>query len=163
MTNSTQKEKKLCWFGLLVLPDRALLPKCIKTSYGDFDVEPVREVDYRRRSDLIDALNNAIAIGNPPGDVPEYRLKKGPSLLETLIGAKSWADLERKSIYFSIKIFPSYYSVKSWGRALDGKWTEEEDTVLDVTISAEKGVDAIADAILEHLKTRTDLPGLGRG
>jgi hypothetical protein len=160
MTNSTQKEKKLCWFGLLVLSDRALLPKCIKTSHGDFDVEPVREVNYRNRSDLIDALNSAIAIGNPSGDVPEYRLKKGPSLLETLIGAKSWADLERRSIYFSIKIFPSCCSVKCWGRGPDGKWAGEEDTILDTIIPVERGTAEIADVILEHLKTRTDLPGL---
>ncbi len=160
MTHSTQKEKLLCWFGLLVLADKALLPTRIKTSRGDCSVEPIRQIDYKNREDMIDAIKNAISIGNPKGEVPEYVLKKGPTPMEPLAKAKSWADLERKSIYFSIDIFPSTFRVESWGRASDGTWSDENDKVLDMEIPAEKGPQAIVDVILEHLKTRTDLPGM---
>ena len=71
MTNSiTKKEKKLCWFGLYVLADKAILPTCIKTSQGDFDVEPVQEIDYRNRADLVASIAKAVKVGNPQTDVP---------------------------------------------------------------------------------------------
>lgn len=160
MKNSIRKEKLLCWFGLIVLADKALLPTRIRTSRGDCSVEPIRQIDYRDRDDLIEAIRNAIRIGNPPGEVPEYVLNRTATPIEALIKAKSWADVERKSIYFSTEIFPSFYCIKCWGRACDGKWSDEQDTVLDVRIPAEKGPAEIANVILEHLKTRTDLPGL---
>ena len=160
MSSSIQKEKKICWFGLLVLVDIALLPTCIKTDEGDFDVEPIRKIDYGNRADLVDAITNAIHKGNPSGEVPEYQLKKLQPPMEKLANAKSWADLERKSIYFSIKVFPSAFSIKSLGRAPDGSWSGEQETALDVTIPASTGAEGIADEILEHLKTRKDLPGL---
>lgn len=160
MTNTTtKKEKKHCWFGLYILADRALLPTCIKTSQGDFDVEPIRELNYRSRSELLDALSEAIQKGNPPSDVPPLENRKKQTPLEKLAKAKSWADLERKSIYFSIKVFPSCFSVKAWGRAPDSTWSDENDTSFDARIPIEAGVEGIADAILDHLKTRSDLPG----
>lgn len=160
MTNPTEKEKMLCWFGLIVLADKALLPTRIRTQRGDCSVEPIRQVDYKNRKDLIDAIRDAVKTGNPTGEVPEYVLNKGRTPIEGLAKARSWADLERKSIYFSISIFPSIFEVKSWGRAANGQWTDENETALDVKLHAAKGADGIADVILDHLKTRTDLPGM---
>lgn len=164
MTNSTvNKEKKLSWFGLYVLADRALLPTCVKTSQGDFDVEPIREFNYRNRDELLDAISKAVQKGNPLGDVPPIENRKKQTPMEKLAKAKSWADLERKSIYFSIKVFPSSFAIKAWGRAPDGKWSDEEETALDVRIPAETGIEAVADAILDHLSNRSDLPHLPLG
>jgi len=161
MTNSiTKKEKKLCWFGLYVLADMAILPTCIKTSQGDFDVEPVQEIDYRNRADLVASIAKAVKVGNPQTDVPPAEDRKKQTPMEKLAKAKSWADLERKSIYFSIKVFPSQFTIKAWGRASDGTWSDENQTALDVKIPAEQGIEAVADAIIEHLKSRKDLPGV---
>jgi hypothetical protein len=157
---TVKKEKKLCWFGLLVLPEKALLPTCIETDQGDFDVEPIRQIDYRNRQDLVDAIENAISVGNPPGEAPSREKRKERTPMEKLAGAKSWADLERKSIYFSIKVYPSDFQIKSWGRASDGTWSDEKETALDVKIPKEAGAEGIADAILEHLSQRNDLLGL---
>jgi len=161
MTDSAvKKEKKLCWFGLYVLADKALLPTCIKTRQGDFDVEPIQELDYRNRMELVDCIARAVQIGNPSAEVPPIENRKKQTPMERLANAKSWADLERKSIYFSIKVFPSRYSVKAWARAADGTWSDEDKTCLDVSISAQDGPEGVADAILDHLKSRKDLPGV---
>jgi hypothetical protein len=106
MTTS-KKEKKLCWFGLYVLSDRALLPTCIETDQGDFDVEPIRQIDYRNPQDLADAIANAISVGNPPGEAPPREEQKERTPMEKLANAKSWIDLERKSIYISIEVLPN--------------------------------------------------------
>jgi len=41
-----------------------------------------------------------------------------------------------------------------------GTWNDEKETSLDVRIPKEAGAQGIADVILEHLRQRTDLPGL---
>lgn len=165
MNNSTKtkKEKSVSWHGLYVFADKALLPTRIETAQGDFDMEPIQQFDYRNRTDLMDALSTAINTGNPKGEVPPLENKKKPTPMEKHVGAKSWTDLERKSIFFSIKVYPSNFSVKAWGRASNKAWSDEKDTSLDVEIPIEDGVEAIADVILDHLKTRTDLPGLSFG
>jgi hypothetical protein len=156
---SVKKEKKLCWFGLLVLPGRALLPTRTETDQGDFDVEPIRQIDYRNREDLADAIANAIRVGNPPGEAPSREKQKDRTPMEKLANAKSWVDLERKSIYISIKIYPSEVLIESPERAGDGSWSGEKDA-LSVRVPKEAGAEGIADVILEHLSQRTDLPGL---
>lgn len=151
---TTSKPKKLCWFSLYVFADKALLPTTRATNQGDFDVEPVKEIYYRNRAALIGALSEAFAIGNPKMDPPD----KQTTPMEIRSKSKSWADLERKSIYFSIKCYPSEFWIKSWGRSPDGKWSD--DLLLDMHIPTEHGLEAVADAIINHLNTRRDLPGL---
>lgn len=154
------KEKSLSWHGLYVLADSALLPTRIETEQGDFDVEPIRKFDYWSRTALIEALSAAFKTGNPESEVPPLENKKKCTPMEKLAGAKSWADLERKSIYFSITVYSSSVRLESWGRASDGSWSDEKETALDTTIPVSAGVEGVADTILAHLKTRGDLPGL---
>jgi len=161
MSNAARvKEETLCWFGIYVLADKALLPTCVHTEQGHFDTEPIREFDYRNRSALIEAIDSAMKAGNPEADVPPLENQKKMTPMEKLAGAKSWKDLERKSIYFSIMVHPSNVRIEAWGRAPDKAWSDEKDTSLDVRIPTEAGAGAIADAILEHLRTRKDLPGM---
>jgi hypothetical protein len=156
---TTKKEKKLCWFGVYVLSDRALLPTCIETDQGDFDVEPIRQIDYRNPQDLADAIANAILVGNPPGEAPPRENQKERTPMEKLANAKSWIDLERKSIYISIKVYPSEVLIESPEKAGDGSWSDEKDA-LSVRVPKEAGAVGIADVILKHLGQRTDLAGL---
>ncbi|MDR3616020.1 MAG: hypothetical protein P4L53_20855 [Candidatus Obscuribacterales bacterium] len=155
-----KKEKLLCWLSVLVLSDRALLPTTMKTNQGHFSVDPIQQIDYRNRQELIDALANAIKVGNPIGEAPSRESQRERTSLEKLVHAKSWADLERKSIYFSIALLSSAVEIKSWGRAPDGTWSDEKATSLNVKIPQEAGAEGIADVILEHLSQRRDLPGL---
>lgn len=162
MTNA-KKEKSVCWLSLLVLADKALLPTSTKTNQGHFAMEPIQQVDYRNRSELVQALQKALDIGNPVGEAPPREKQKERTPMEILAKAKSWLDLERKSIFFSIMVFPSDIHIEAWGRASNGAWSDEKETVLDVRIPAASGAEGIADIVLEHLKTRTDLPGLSFG
>ena len=132
MSNSakTEKERSVSWHGMYVLADRALLPTRIETAQGDFDVEPIRQFDYRNRTELIEALAAAISTGNPCAEVPPLENKKKSTPMEKCAGAKSWVDLERKSIYFSITVYPSNVRVEAWGRASDKSWSDEKNTSL---------------------------------
>ncbi|MBZ0187956.1 MAG: hypothetical protein K8F91_17040 [Candidatus Obscuribacterales bacterium] len=163
MNMSKTKEKTLAWLSLVVLSDRALLPLDIKTNQGYFAVEPIQELDYRNRSALVEGLISALQKGNPERDVPDWWTKKEQTPMEKLAKAKSWRDLEKKSIYFSILVHELDIRIEAWGRASNGAWSDEKDTVLDVRIPASSGAEGIADVILEHLKTRKDLPGLSFG
>lgn len=162
MTNPT-KEKSICWLSLLVLADKAILPTSVKTNQGNFAMEPIQQIDYRNRSELVQALQKALSIGNPTGEAPPSEKQKERTPLEVIAKAKSWLDLERKSIFFSIMVFPSDIHIEAWGRASNGAWSDEKDTALDVRIPASSNAEGIADVILDHLKTRTDLPGLSFG
>jgi len=57
-------------------------------------------------------------------------------------------------------VYPSNVRIESWGRAPDKIWSDEKETSLDVRIPKEAGVEGVADAILNHLAERSDLPGL---
>lgn len=144
-----------------MLADKGLIPTSAIIDTGVYrDIEPVREFDYRNKEALLAALQEIVATGNPQilGPQGNYEAPKTP--MEVIAKAKSWADLERKSIYFSLDCYPSEYSVKSWGRAANGTWGEEDNLALDIRVPVDKGLKAVADAIINHLGTRRDLPGL---
>lgn len=145
--------------SIYILKDTALLP----TTYGSgrgfsFDDEPMQEFDYSSKDSLIRALERAELIGNPIKEITPDE-ERNLSSVSKRAKAKDWADLERKSVYISICRWQDLYEIKSWKRSSpSGKWLE--DLALEVTVPAEKGISAVADLIIEHLKSRNDLPGL---
>lgn len=150
-----------CWLGLYVSADKALLPTKYETDAGfHYSSDPIHEFDNRDKTALTIALREAMRVGNPVIPAPSRDELKKRTAMERLINAKSWKDLERKTIYFSIKCFDTEFRVVSWGRAPDGTWGPEKEHVLDTSVLKEEGVEAVAEIIIAHLKTRTDLPGL---
>lgn len=147
-----------CGIGLYVLADRALMPTIKQAESGEYiDCEPYLAVDYGDPESLVTALKQALQTGNPP--VLDINRKKPPAI-QKLAGAKSWADLERKSIYFSVECWDSEFVVTAEGRGSDGCWNRQGDYLFEKHVPLENGIEAVADAILDHLKTRNDLPGL---
>lgn len=159
MKNSSEPKS---WQTLLLLCDKALIPTTYDTETGVLlSDEPFWEFDYTDKPTLLLALSEMISKGNPMMDTPDHQEFKKRKATEKRAKASSWADLERKSICFSITCWPSEFVVKAWGRAPNGQWGPEKEPALDIQIPA--NIEKLADAILEHLKTRTDLPGQSLG
>lgn len=162
------REKPYAEFNLFILADRAIMPTSADTpSRFTISIEPVQVFDYRDRQALTAAIEQSISVGIPVvADPPEDELEqfadgmpgfKNPPVLK-YAGITSWDELERRSICFSVQCYPSGFLVDCWGRAQNGKWSEEQS--LDLRLPSTIGVTGLVDAILEHLKTRKDLPGL---
>lgn len=162
------REKPHCSMGLVILPEKAILPTSAKTpSRFTIAIEPVQVFDYRDKGEFLAALKEAIDRGFPDVmDPPEEELIqhedgmpgfKNPIELK-YADADSWDDLERKSIFLSIRCYPSQYLIESWGRAADRKWSD--DKTLELRLPSDVGLEVVIDAILDHLRIRKDLPGL---
>ncbi|HEY9870592.1 MAG TPA: hypothetical protein V6D08_15610 [Candidatus Obscuribacterales bacterium] len=159
----TEKRKQLLWWvGLFVTPETGLIPTTYRTDAGfHLQREPITEFDYRNRVALAESLREAIARGNPHIQTPsqEEQKKRLPDVQKRM-KAKTWKEVERRSIYFSIECLDDEFVVISWGRAPDGTWAPEKERALERHIPVSEGIDAIVDAIWEHLTQRSDLPGL---
>lgn len=161
------REKQICGLSLYIMLDRAILPTQAATPSGfTISTEPVTVFDYRNRAEFIATVEKAIARGNP--SVPEppeeeiFRNASGMPGFKNPIGLKyaavqSWDELERNSIYVTISCYPSGFLVEAFGRAKNGKWSDE--TPLEVRLLG-VGVPVVVDVILEHLKSRHDLSKL---
>lgn len=162
------REKTYCSMGLIILADKAVLPTDAKTqSRFTISTEPVQVFDYHNKNEFLDVLKNAIERGfpnvpDPPkaeliqheDGIPEF---KNPVELK-YAQAESWDDLERKSIFISIRCYPSQYLIESWGHGADGKWSDEK--LLELRLPSSVELEVVIDSILDHLKNRRDLPGL---
>lgn len=159
MKNSNEPKS---WQTLLILREKALIPTTYDTETGVLlSDEPFWEFEYTDRQALLQALSEVISKGNPMMETPDPREFRKRKATEKRAKASSWADLERKSICFSITCWPNEYSIQAWGRAPSGEWGSEKEPALDIRIPAD--TEKLVDTILEHLKTRTDLPGLSFG
>ncbi|MCA0315515.1 MAG: hypothetical protein LCH63_16990 [Candidatus Melainabacteria bacterium] len=162
-----EREKLKCGVGFYLMADRAILPtEAITENRLRVDIEPVTVFDYRNRAEFIAALEKAIAAGNPvvpnPTDEELQTCGDGFSEFKEPAGLKysglpTWDELERKSILASIRCYPSGYLLEVFDRANDGKWSE--DTALELRLPANVGLSGVVDAILDHLKSRKDIPG----
>lgn len=162
------REKPYCSMGLIILPDKAVLPTSAHTpSRFTISTEPVQVFDYHDKAQFLAALKDAISRGFPdvkePPDEELIQHEDGmPGFKNPLelkyVNADSWDELERKSIFLSIRCYPSQYLIESWGRAADQKWSE--DKTMELRLPASVGLEVVIDAILDHLRIRKDLPGL---
>ncbi|MBZ0188009.1 MAG: hypothetical protein K8F91_17310 [Candidatus Obscuribacterales bacterium] len=165
------REKPYCSMALYILRDKAVLPTSALTpSRFTISIEPIQVFDYQDKLQFLAALKNAIEQGfpkvpDPPAEelvqhedgIPGF---KNPPVMK-YVTADSWDDLERKSIFVSLECYPSQYLVESWGHSSDGKWSD--DKLLELRLPSQVGLEVVIDAILDHLRTRNDLPGFSFG
>ncbi|MBI1271047.1 hypothetical protein GC174_11505 [bacterium] len=161
------RAKPYCNLDLVMMADKAIMPTDARTSsQWHLSIEPVEVFDYRNREDFIAACNRAIERGIQdipmPSDDQMVWNDEGPAMKQPIelkyAALNSWDDLERKSIYLTVECYDQGFLVESWGRAQNGKWSD--DKVLELRLEPEVGIEGVVDAILEHLQTRKDLPGM---
>lgn len=163
------REKPYAAFNLFVLSDRAIIPTSADTpSRYTISIEPVQVFNYHDKAALTAAIEKQITLGIPKVPDPQdeeliFDADGLPDGLKYPIEPKfadvgTWDEFERSSIHFCIECYPSGYAVECWGRAADGKWSDDEP--LDLTLPASVGIAGLVDAIWSHLQTRKDLPGM---
>lgn len=163
-----KREQPYSAFNVFFLPDRAFIPTSADTpSRYTVSIEPVQVFNYHDKAVLTEAIEKQISMGIPKAPNPredELILDKDgmpaglKSPLELKYAGTSWDEFERNSIHFCVECYPSGYVVDCWGRASDGKWSDEQS--LELTLPASVGVSGLVDAIWAHLQTRKDLPGV---
>jgi hypothetical protein len=160
------RAKPYCNIGIIVMADKAIMPTDARTpSRWHVSIEPVEVFDYHNRVDFIAACKRAISRGIPevpmPSEKEMYWDEQGPAMKEPITlkyaHVSTWDELERNSIYVTIECYDRGFLIESWGRAKGGKWG---DQVLELRLEPEAGIEGAVDAVLEHLKTRADLPGM---
>jgi len=160
-------EKPYCDLGIFIMADKAIMPTDARTpSRWHIAIEPIEVFDYHNRADFIEASKRAISRGMPevpmPSDTEMYWDEQGPAMKDPVVlkyaNVSNWDELEKKSIYVTIECYHRGFLIESWGRAKSGKWSD--DKVLELRLDPEVGIEGAIDAVLEHLYTRKDLPGL---
>ncbi len=162
------REKPYAAFNLFFFAERVIMPTTARTP-GRYwiSIEPVQVFNYHNKGVLTDAIEKQILLGfpqveNPSPDELIYDQDGLPaglkSPLELKYAGTGWDEFERDSIHFCVECYPSGYVVDCWGRAANGKWSDEQS--LELTLPASVGVSGLVDAIWSHLQTRKDLPGM---
>lgn len=160
-------EKPYCDLGIFIMVDKAIMPTDARTpSRWHLSIEPVEVFDYHNPVDFIAACKRAISRGMPEVPMPSedqmYWDEQGPAMKEPITlkyaNVSTWDELERKSIYVTIECYHRGFLVESWGRAKSGKWSDEK--VLQLRLEPNVGIEGAVEAVLEHLNTRRDLPGM---
>lgn len=159
-----QRKKMVWWIGLFITSEAGLIPTMYRTDQGVYlQQEPIAEFDYRDRDQLAAAMRHAMETGNPNITADPSEQKKRIPDIQKRMKAKSWQDVERRSIYFCVECLEDEFLVTAWGRASDGTWSEEKQPALARHLPLNGGIESVVHAIWQHLQERTDLPGLPIG
>lgn len=155
------KSDFLCEIPIYIFADRGCIPTLGSTQkHFAYEVDPALQFDFNDRTAFAESLEEAIKHGNPPIEAPP-RLDT-PGVMQKLLESKTWEDVERSSILFSLWCWRDAYQLRVFGRKNDGTWQTNEDPILDKEIPVELGVGQIVDAVLKHLNSRFDLVGTGK-
>jgi len=163
-----KKEKAYGTFALYVLSEKAIIAAQADTPmHLSMTVEPVEVFDYRNREEFLSVVKKAAARGIPTVEMPPeeelYWEDNGMPGLKNPIElkyaqVKTWDELERRSVFYSVDCYPRGFVVISCGRSKDGLWNDE--TELELRMPADVGLEGVVDAIIENLNSRKDFPGL---
>ncbi len=162
------RKKEVCYgsFALYIMADKALIANDADTPmHLSMTVEPIEVFDYNIRDEFISFVKKAVARGIPKVEMPPEEelywdkngmpgLKAPPELKYAKVN--TWDELERKTVYYSVECYERGYVVISCGRNKNGLWSDM--TALELRMPAEVGLEGVVDAILQNLRTRSDLP-----
>lgn len=154
--NSKQSD---AWIALYVTNRLGFIPTEALTNAGFYlQVEPVRQVNYWDLDELTAALQSALENGNPEITVPPG-VQHHEFVMGRYLSVSGQEDFEKATIPIRIEENDDHYSVRSWKKLANGKWEGEKNLALNCVVAKSNGARGIAEAIIEHLKSRKDLPG----
>lgn len=78
--------------------------------------------------------------------------------LEQVLGVNSLLEMEKKTVFINVFVRDNEYELSILGRAGTGRWDYNPPYALKISIPKEKGLEALAQAIVEHIQSRKDLP-----
>lgn len=148
------------WIALYVTDRLGFIPTEALTNAGFYlQVEPVRQVNYWDLDELTAALQNALENGNPEITVPPG-VQQHEFVMGRYLGVSGQDEFEKATIPVRIEEQDDHYTVRSWKKLASGKWENPKNLALNCVVAKSAGAKGIAAAIIEHLKSRRDLPGM---
>lgn len=154
-----RKDKPICCLTVYAISkDRGFVPTLAEAPKGGCYVimPPVEWCQLDLVDGLTKVLERAIERGNPEIDLTWEEAGR-TTTVDDLLKTSSELEVERQTISFSISCWEDELYVFCYARAKNGRYDHNKHA-LDVYIPADKGIRAVAEAIIEHLKTRDDLP-----
>ncbi len=157
MKTSTNKPKLIALTGFYVAADAAYAPTILDTDAGYFlENEPVKRFNPYDTSVLAEVLRDRIAAPNEVVAAPTVAPKR--LVLANILNIATQAELERKTVFLSVTRLDNGFRIESQPRKSDGSWDRKADRLIDCYLPATTTYNQLADVIIEHLKSRRDLP-----
>lgn len=76
------------------------------------------------------------------------------------IGISTQKQLEQKTVYVSVVRLNTGFRIESFRKATDGTADRQGSKAIDTVLPSETSYEQLAAKIIEHLKSRSDLPGV---
>lgn len=144
--------------GFYVAADAAYMPTQKDTDAGYFICkEPVKRFNAFDCDELAAALRQSLS--SPNEIIPADPMPPKDLVMAPYIGVSTQKQLEQKTVYISVVRLDTGFRIESLRKASDGTADREGPKAIDTVLPRETTYEQIAAAIIEHLKSRRDLPG----
>lgn len=144
--------------GFYLTSDLAYMPTDMDTEAGYFvESAPVKVFDAFDRSALAEALEGALS--RPNTVIPTPKTAPKDLVIGPYIGISTQKELEQKTVYISVVRLDTGFRIESLRKAPDGTADRQGSKAIDTVLPRETTYEQLAAAIIEHLKSRKDLPG----
>ena len=158
MKTSAQKPKLIAHTGFYIASDAAYAPTIKDTDAGYFlEKEPVKIFNPYDASALTDVLRDRLSSPNEVISAPPIAPKS--LVVGDLLRISTQAELERKTVFMSVTRLDTGFRIESQPKKSDGTWDRKADRLIDCYLPVTTTYEQLAAAIIEHLKSRKDLPG----
>jgi hypothetical protein len=156
--NTTNKPTLEALSGFFVAADSAYMPTLKDTDAGYFIAkEPVIKFDAFNASELVEVLKHSLS--KPNDVIAAEHMPPKDLVMAPYISVSTQKQLEQKTVYISIKRLDTGFRIESPRKSSDGTTDRKGPKAIDTVLPPETTYEQLAAVIIEHLKSRKDLPG----
>lgn len=120
-------------------------------------VGPYSSCNLSSVSSLAKALGEYLKENIQEVDMP-FEEVQNTKELEQVLGVNSLMEMEKKTVFINVFVRDDEYELSILGRAGTGRWDYNQPYALDLKIPKASGLEALAQAIVDHIQSRKDLP-----
>jgi hypothetical protein len=123
---------------------------------GYVPTAPIQEIPLNDASVLASLLEEYVAKGVPEVDMTFEEAEKG-LFVKQMLGVQSDAELDKLAVPIDVSVEPDEFELRSLARTKNKRWNFDEKA-LNTKIPRSEGFLAVANAIVDHVRNRADLP-----
>jgi len=143
--------------GFYLAADAAYMPTDVDTDAGYFiEKEPVRRFNAFDPNALASLLTQSLSVANTI--IPAPKMAPQDLVLAPYLGISTQKELEQKTVYVAVKKLNTGFKIVSLAKNSDGTADRKGPKAIDMVLPRETTYEQLATAIIEHLKSRKDLP-----
>lgn len=118
---------------------------------------PFRACDFGSIKSLVEVLSDYLASDVPEVDMTFDDVRKSRAV-QVALGVSSSDEVQKATVSMDVEVGADSYDLVSLRRASNGRWDSNEPYALNQKIPKEQGLEAVAQAIVDHIQSRKDLP-----